>query len=38
MNKIELRPNDAGAGAWPEGLTRVPYWVFQDQAIYVEEL
>ena len=38
MNKIELRPNDAGAGAWPEGLTRVPYWVFQDQAIYVEEI
>jgi anthranilate 1,2-dioxygenase large subunit len=37
MNKIVLPPNGASPATWPEGLTRVPYWVFQDQAIYVEE-
>jgi anthranilate 1,2-dioxygenase large subunit len=23
--------------AWPPGLTRVPYWVFQDEAVYLAE-
>ena len=37
MNKIVLPPEDARPLTWPEGLTRVPYWVFQDQAVYAEE-
>ena len=28
-------PVDAVARAWPaEGLTRVPYWVYSDRALY----
>lgn len=28
---------DASIGAWPEGLTRVPYWVYQDPEIARDE-
>src|SRR5260370_14784598 len=37
MNKIVLPPDTANSAPWPEGLTRVPYWVFQDQSVYAEE-
>jgi anthranilate 1,2-dioxygenase large subunit/terephthalate 1,2-dioxygenase oxygenase component alpha subunit len=29
---------DAGIRAWPEALTRVPYWVYSDAALYAEEM
>ncbi|MGY3288166.1 phenylpropionate dioxygenase-like ring-hydroxylating dioxygenase large terminal subunit [Bradyrhizobium sp. LM3.6] len=37
MNKIVLPPEPANPVNWPEGLTRVPYWVFQNQSVYAEE-
>src|SRR3569833_1629108 len=37
VNKIVLPPKGAGQTPWPEGLTRVPYWIFQDPAVYAEE-
>jgi len=37
MGEVEDKAVDA-AHAWPaEGLTRVPYWVYQDSGIYVRE-
>ena len=31
-------PSNAASRAWPaEGLTRVPYWVYQDEALYCRE-
>ena len=28
---------DLSTGAWPEGLTRVPYWVYKDQEVARDE-
>ncbi|WP_022724004.1 aromatic ring-hydroxylating dioxygenase subunit alpha [Rhodopseudomonas sp. B29] len=41
MNEIVVPRDEASwipwPTAWPEGLTRVPYWVFQDQRVYADE-
>ena len=37
MNKNVVPPEHARPTEWPEGLTRIPYWVFQDQQLYADE-
>jgi anthranilate 1,2-dioxygenase large subunit len=34
MTQTPTAESTAARPAWPPGLTRVPYWVFQDEAIY----
>ena len=39
MHPATVQPGDGPASklAWPSGLTRVPYWAFQDEAVYRAE-
>ena len=37
MNGVVVPPREARPAGWPHGLTRVPYWVFQDRQIYADE-
>jgi anthranilate 1,2-dioxygenase large subunit len=37
MSVDSLAPSSSPSRHWPEGLTRIPYWVYQDPAIYATE-